>query len=246
MIRLLLILLGLVGFSGYVASDDHQPSSVVVEVYECTLNDGASAEDLADFGGTDFKKFVNKNKLLLNSYLWDAVAVSPPFDEPDVRWINYFPSWGDYYSMRRTFNEKGSSLFAKFSELASCAKPRFAAGRNIGKAFPIADEKPLIVSVCNLNEGKTMQDAMSSAPKAAGTLNEVLDTNIGSSMWTNFIGVTGLDYLLVFSGETGDMVKMMDGVKDGSLLMKMAQAGVQPPSTCEVNLHHSHLMVNQQ
>ena len=90
MIRLLLILLGLVGFSGYVASDDHQPSSVVVEVYECTLNDGASAEDLADFGGTDFKKFVNKNKLVLNSYLWDAVAVSPPFDEPDVRWVNYY------------------------------------------------------------------------------------------------------------------------------------------------------------
>ena len=91
-----------------------------------------------------------------------------------------------------------------------------------------------------------MQDAMGSAPKAAGTINEVLGTNIGSSMWTNFIGVTGLDYLLVFSGETGDMVKMMDGVKDGSLLMKMAQAGVQPPSTCAVNLHHSHLMVNQQ
>ena len=77
--------------SGYVASDDHQPSSVVVD-YECTLNDGASAEDLADFGELDFKKFVNKNKLVLNSYLWDAVAVSPPFDEPDVRWNN-FPSW---------------------------------------------------------------------------------------------------------------------------------------------------------
>ena len=48
------------------------------------------------------------------------------------------------------------------------------------KAFSIADEKPLIVSVCNLNEGKTMQDAMGSAPKAAGTINEVLGTNIGS------------------------------------------------------------------
>ena len=246
MIRMLLILLGLVGVSDYVLADDHQPSSVVVEVYECTLNEGASVADLAGFGKTDFKKFVNKNNLVLNSYLWDAVAVSPPFDEPDVRWVNYYPSWENYYSLQKTFDEKGASLYAKFSELTSCAKPRFAAGRNIGKAFPVADEKPLIVSICSLNEGKTMQDAMSSAPKAAGTINEVLGTNIGSSMWTNFIGVSGLDYLLVFSGETGDMVKMMDGVKDGSLLMKMAQAGIQPPATCEVNLHHSHLMVDQQ
>ena len=69
MIRILLILVGLVGLSSYARADDHQPSSVVVEVYECTLNDGATAEELASFGKADFKKFVNKNKLMLNSYL---------------------------------------------------------------------------------------------------------------------------------------------------------------------------------
>ena len=119
MIRMLLILLGLVGVSDYVLADDHQPSSVVVEVYECTLNEGASVADLAGFGKTDFKKFVNKNNLVLNSYLWDAVAVSPPFDEPDVRWVNYYPSWENYYSLQKTFDEKGASLYAKFSELTS-------------------------------------------------------------------------------------------------------------------------------
>ena len=89
-------------------ADDHLPSSTVAVVWECTLNDGATVADVASWGASDFKDWANEQQLNVASYLWEAVAVNQPFDEADVRRVDYYPSWDDYYAMRSAWLEAGA------------------------------------------------------------------------------------------------------------------------------------------
>jgi hypothetical protein len=70
-----------------------------------------------------------------------------------------------------------------------------------------------------------------------------MDTEISTFVWSNPVGVSGFDYLTIFTGETSAMTKMMNGVADGSLFQAFAKAGMAPVAECDTNLHHSHLMV---
>ena len=88
-----------------------------------------------------------------------------------------------------------------------------------------------------------MQDVMTFVPKATALINETVGVEITSFVWTNFIGVSGLDYIAFFTGETGEMTKVMDGVKNGVIANRFAKAGISPPGTCVVDLNHSHEMV---
>ena len=78
--------------SPFVIADDHMPRSAVVEVQECMLKEGASPLDVVAFGAKDFKQFVADNDINVGAYLWEAVAVNPPSDEADFRWVTYYPS----------------------------------------------------------------------------------------------------------------------------------------------------------
>ena len=223
-------------------ADDHLPSSTVAAVWECTLNDGATAADVASWGASDFKDWANEQQLNVGSYLWEAVAVNQPFDEADVRWVDYYPSWDDYYAMRSAWLEAGA-LAEKYDSMVTCSKARFAVTNRTGGVIPEAKEKPLVANDCQLNEGKTMQDVMAFLPKATDLINESAGASITSFLWTNFIGVSGLDYVSFFTGETREMTKVMDGVKNGTFTSAFAEAGLMPPATCESDLHQSHEMV---
>ena len=111
---------------------------------------------------------------------------------------------------------------------------------------PVAKEKPLVANVCQLNDGKTLQDAMTFLPRATEIINETVGTEIMSFTFTNFIGVSGPDYIAFFTGEGSDMVKVMDGVKDGVYGDAFTKAGLESPSDCTVDLHSSREMVRSQ
>lgn len=229
-----------------VVADDHVPAEPIISaLYECTLNDGVSVADVVAFGSGAVKKFATKNELVMNSYLWEAVAVNEPYNEADVRWVNYFPTWTDYYATSATFADKGSNLVRKFNELLSCEKPVIMASQNLMSDLIVAQQKPLVGSVCNLNEGKTMQDAMMASSQLIGVMNESTGANIGGSILTPAFGISGFDYVATFYGELKDMATLMDSVRDRSLPTALAEAGFQPAATCVNDLHMSHLMVHQ-
>ena len=223
-------------------ADDHMPPTNIAAIYECNLMDGVTADDVAAFGAGKFKNWVVKNDYNVGSYLWEAVAVSPPFNEPDMRWVNYFQSWSDYFEISEGW-ERSGKLAEEFATMASCDKARFAIGMRTGGAAPQAKEKPLIASVCQLNDGKTLQDAIAFMPKATSVINATADASITTFLWSNFIGVSGLDYIAFFTGETAEMVKVMDGVKNGTFVSAFAEAELMSPATCESDLHQSHEMV---
>jgi hypothetical protein len=237
----IIVLLSLLMPMGAFA-DDHLPSSTVVAVWECSFKEGATAGDVASWGSSDYKKWANKNKLNVGSYLWEAVAVNKPFDEADVRWVDYYPSWNDYYAMRAAWSESGA-LAEEYDSMVTCGKVRFAAGISTGGSAPRAKEKPLIASLCRLNEGKTIQDAMTFLPKATSLIEETTNASITTFLWSNFIGVSGLDYIALFTGQTAEMAKFMDGVKDGAVMNAFASNALTPPATCDTNLHQSHEMI---
>ena len=239
---LLLLLLGIaVPFSA--SADDHLPQSNVMAMWECTLTEGTTAAELVEWGSGDMKKWIDKLDINVGSYLWEAVSVNPPFDEPDVRWVDYHPGWADFYEMREAWQNKSGALLDQWDSMVTCGKPRIAIATPMSGPVPQATEKPVVANVCTLNEGKTLQDAMEFLPKATSLINETVGAEISSLIFTNFIGVSGPDYVSLFAGTTSEMTKLMDGVKNRVYASAFAGAGLEAPSSCVVDLHHSHELI---
>ena len=53
---------------------------VIAELYECSLNDGVSPDQVVALGQGDFAQFVADNDLTMNTYLWEAVAINAPYN----------------------------------------------------------------------------------------------------------------------------------------------------------------------
>jgi hypothetical protein len=242
--NLMLTMMCLLPLGAY--SDDHAPAAPgVAQIFECSLNSGVTTADVVEFGSSDVRKFATAEKLRINSYLWEAVAVNDPYRDPDVRWVNYYPTWKDMYASNAAFNSDGAQLVAKFYGMLECNKPVLMASQNLMSDLVVAQEKPMIAAVCQLNEGKTAMDAMQVNKKMMDLANDTLSTNIGASMFFPAFGISGFDYVGTFYGETNDMATLMDSVRDQSLPAKMMEAGLQTAAECVNDLHTSHLMINQ-
>lgn len=120
MYRTIVFLLGILLSEGSFAAHHEEPEPMVAEVYECSLNDDVTADDVAALGSSDFADFAAKYDINMTSFLWEAVAVSPEYGDADVRWVNYFPTWGDYFAADAAWREHGGKVAAKINELVSC------------------------------------------------------------------------------------------------------------------------------
>ena len=242
--KLILVLACFMPFA--VIADDHAPAApAIAVVYECALNEGVAAADLVTFGRSDVKKFVAKSDLTMNSYLWEAIAVNEPYREADVRWVNYFPTWDDYYAADAAFGSDGASLVGQFNSMVTCEKEVIFGAQNLMSDLVVADQKPFVASVCQLNDGKTLADGMQFSKQVIDMAGKTADANVGGTVFTPVFGISGFDYVATFYGETSEMIKLMNGVRDRSMPAAMVQAGLQPAADCVNDLHMSHMMVQQ-
>lgn len=90
---------------------------VIAQLYECSLNDGVSPDQVIALGQGDHAEFAADNDLTMNTYLWEAVAINAPYNEPDLRWVNYFPTWQDQSKADRLWRQKADKLQAEIFEL---------------------------------------------------------------------------------------------------------------------------------
>ena len=232
---------------GVVHANDHMSSTpVIAEIYECSLNENVTPADVVALGSGEFKNFVTKNKLNVSSYLWEAVAINAPYDEPDLRWVNYFPTWKDQSNADQLWRKKGTKIQEKIYELVTCKKPFFFPMQGVAQP-PRAQEKPLITMVCNLNDGKSIEDAMAYRIGINEVARKLTNVQIGSALFTPGIGLSsGWDYVAMVTGTHDGMATVMDTVRDGSLASASASAGLKNPATCVTDLHRSHMMVDNQ
>jgi len=228
---------------GAMADTPTPPAPAIAEIFECTLNEGVSAADVATFGRKEVRSFTRKNEVPMHAYLWEAIAINDPYNEADVRWVNYYPTWSDYYASNEAFNTKGSKLVEKFYSMVTCNKPVILGSQVLTSELVVAERKPMVASVCNLNEGKTTADGAAFVGRLIGITNSQQDSNIGASIMTPVFGVSGFDYVSTIYGTTEDMAGMMDTVRDRTLPAAMQAAGMAPVAECVNDLHVSHLMI---
>lgn len=223
----------------------HEETPMIAEFYECSLNEGVMVSDLVDFARSDFKAFAEANSLTMNTFIWEAVAVSPPYDEPDVRWVNYFPTWGDYFAGDQAWRAKAQAVAQGLFERVSCSKARTFAVHNAGAQPAVAQEKPLIAMVCNLDEGKTIQDALAYRKAVNKVSNGMIQGSVGSAILTPALGATGFDYVAMVTGATDDMAGVMDNVRSGKARKALQEEGLENPAECITDLHRSHLIISR-
>ena len=240
-VSLLTISLSTISF----AAHHEEPEPMVAEVYECTLTDGVTADDVAALGSGEFADFVAKHDISMTSFLWEAIAVSPQYADADVRWVNYFPTWADYFAGDAAWREHGGEVAAKINELVSCGRPDLAGFMQAGEAAPEAPVKPLYVRVCQLKPGNTMANAMAYRKAVNSTLNEQIESTVGSYIFTPGFGNPGFDYGAMVTGTVEDMAKVMDHSRNGSTGKILTAAGYTEPGNCTVDLHRSLMMVSQ-
>jgi hypothetical protein len=245
MYRMIVSLLGIFLSAGSFAAHHEEPAPEVAEVYECLLNDGVTAGDIVALGAGDFASFVGKHELSMTTFLWEAVAVSPPYDEPDVRWVNYFPTWGDYFAAGAAWREHGEKIDVKINKLMTCGRPTMASFHQTGEPAPDAPVKPLYIRVCQLKPGNTVANAMAYRKAVNSTQNEQIGSTVGSYMFTPGFGNPGFDYGAMVAGTPEDMAKVLDHSRDGSTGKLLTEAGYTEPGNCTVDLHRSHMMVSQ-
>ena len=245
MCRMIVSLLGIFLSAGSFAAHHEEPEPEVAEVYECLLNDGVTAGDIVALGAGDFASFVGKHELNMTTFLWEAVAVSPPYDEPDVRWVNYFPTWGDYFAAGAAWREHGKKIDVKINKLMTCGRPTMAGFHQTGEPAPDTPVKPLYIRVCQLKPGNTVANAMAYRKAVNSTQNEQIGSTVGSYMFTPGFGNPGFDYGAMVSGTPEDMAKLMDHSRDGSTGKLLTEDGYTEPGNCNVDLHRSHMMVSQ-
>ena len=231
--------------SASVMAAHHEEAPMIAEIYDCTLNEGVAVAEVVDFARTDFKAFADKNDLAMNTFIWEAVAVSPPYDEPDLRWVNYFPTWGDYFTGEAVWRATAQDVAAGIFERVSCSKARTAAVHNAGAQPPVATEKPLIAMVCNLDEGKTIEDALAYRKGINEMANGLIDGSVGSSVFTPALGLSGFDYVAMITGTQSDMANMMDNVRSGKARKAMQSLELENPAQCVTDLHRSHLVISR-
>ena len=245
MYRMIVTLLGIFLSAGSFAAHHEEPAPEVAEVYECLLNDGVTAGDIVALGAGDFASFVGKHELSMTTFLWEAVAVSPPYDEPDVRWVNYFPTWGDYFAAGAAWREHGNKIDVKINKLMTCGRPTMASFHQTGEPAPDAPVKPLYIRVCQLKPGNTVANAMAYRKAVNSIQNEQIGSTVGSYMFAPGFGNPGFDYGAMVTGTPEDMAKVLDHSRDGSTGKLLTEAGYTEPGNCTVDLHRSHMMVSQ-
>jgi len=231
--------------SGSVVAAHHEEAMPqVAEIYDCNLNEGVTADQLAALGAGDFAALVEKHDLNMTSFLWEAVSVNQPYDQVDVRWVNYFPSWVDYGDADVAWRAHGGKVAAKINKLATCAKPTTWSVQQAGEEAPSAPVKPLYIRVCNLKEGNTMKNAMAYRKAVNAAQNAEIEGAVGSYVFMPGFGFSGFDYAAMVTGTPDDMMQVLDNNRTGSTVSALQDAGLSEPATCVVDLHRSIMMVN--
>jgi len=228
--------------------DHHEtPSPAVMELWDCELNSGYTINDMAAFARDEVAPFADKGELQQRSFIWEPLAIAPPYHETDFRWVNYTPSWEAWNQTREHFSGKeADKLLEKFSKIADCGNAVFASVRGVAP-IPESSEKPLVLGVCKLNSGKTMGDVMKYRTSGrVNAINESLGIQSGQVLIMPGFGMAGdFDFLTMIAGTTPDMLKLMDGVRTGEVgKAHQAHSEMENPADCYWDLHKSHTIRN--
>jgi hypothetical protein len=219
-------------------ADHHEMPKLNAEVHECTLKGNATLSDVLSFARSEFSDWAEKSSLNLRTFIWEPVAVAPPYDQADLRWVNYFPSWGDYAKANTAWRAPGSAdLSAKLLDMVDCKLPAFAQTYMFNRADTPLDEKTILLGKCSFKPGLRLTPERLAATLKAQDREGRTTGDLVESFWITSIGIEGepWDFLRVTGGSAEAIAEMMDSGNGPDLSRMMAN-----PFSCETDFHRSH------
>ncbi len=219
----------------------------VVEVFECSLNPGFTLSDVLEFGRGPFANF---SKTVNNSgatYLWEPIAISPPYDQAQFRWVNHYPSWASYDEGNQAWRAPAQdALRAKILELTTCKLPTFLMRHDILR--PSAIERParLLTGRCALNENQSMSNALDYiGPARSKAVADAAGADRGQFLMTPHIAMSAnFDFLNVLFGNHKEIAALLDGGRTGAVqeANRAFNSDAAPYQCGPWALHESHLI----
>ena len=127
--------------------------------------------------------------------------------------------------------------------MTTCEKPVFAKSKPVTSMPSGAPQKPLIVGVCELNEGASMSNATTYLSDARmQAMNKALGLNNDLMLWAPGFGLNPeFDFLQIIAGTDTDMMGLFDAVRTGAARKAQMAFNDQPaPMSCHWDLSTSH------
>lgn len=233
-----------------MAYADHHlmTKNMVVEIYECTMNEGSTLQDVVAYARSDFNAWAKTEDINGNTFIWEPIAVTPPYHEAELRWINYFPTWADYHKANKAWTKpENAKNPAAIAAMTTCKKPVFSTAMPIAQMPSDAMQKTLIVGICQINDGANMRDVMTySTNDRMQSVNKALGVNNGMAIWVPGFGLNpDFDFLQVIAGNDADMMGLFDAVRTGAAReAQLAFNNQPPPMSCHWDLSKSHTVRN--
>ena len=218
-------------------ADHHEMTGLNAQVHECTLKGNATLDDVLSFARDDFSSWAEGSSLNMRTFIWEPVAVAPPYDQADLRWINYYPSWGDYAKAEKAWRSSGAEgVSSELLDMVDCKLPAFARTFLFNSADTPMDEKTILLGKCSFKPGLTLTPERLAATLKAQDREGRTTGDLIESFWITSIGIEGepWDFLRVTGGSAEAIAEMMDS---GSFDLSRQMAN---PFSCETDFHRSH------
>ena len=159
-------MLSVFSLSSTLAADDHV-ISYGMEGYQCNYKDGVTFDDLVSFTQEDLNPYADENWTASYSgfYLTPFLRSSDDVSF-DVGWVGFTNNHKDMGKVQDSwFSETASDTFEKWESLADCSSQGYymaIEARTPSVEFIEGETTFWSISSCSLNEGKTIEDLLTS------------------------------------------------------------------------------------
>lgn len=223
-------------------ADHHETASARAEVYECGLREGHSLREVLDFARGDFAAWADREQLAGMTFLWEPVAVAPPFDSADLRWVNYHPTWTDYMKANSAWRSEGAAkLQARLFAMVDCKLPAFANATIVNPSTERTEEKLIMLGKCSFKPDTRLSFGQLATLMEERNWEALTKGDLLEGLWRTGIGIEGetWDFLQMTAGSNATMAEFLDGWM-GKGLPRGPQAQQALPFRCEADFHRSH------
>ena len=200
--NLFIVMLSVFSLSSTLAADDHV-ISYGMEGYQCNYKDGVTFDDLVSFTQEDLNPYADENWTASYSgfYLTPFLRSSDDVSF-DVGWVGFTNNHKDMGKVQDSwFSETASDTFEKWESLADCSSQGYymaIEARTPSVEFIEGETTFWSISSCSLNEGKTIEDLLTS-DKAWNEYMDKLNHSGGVWRWVPISGIADsfeADFLL--------------------------------------------------
>jgi hypothetical protein len=174
--------------------------------------------------------------------LWEPVAVAPPFDGADLRWVNCRPSWKDYMKANSAWRSEGAAeLQARLFTMVDCKLPAFANTAIVNPSTERTEEKLIMLGKCSFKPDTQLNFDQLATLMEERNWEALTNGDLFEGLCRTGIGIEGetWGFLQMTAGSDATMAEFLDGWM-GNGMPRSREAQQAMPFRCEADFHRAH------